>query len=157
MFNSLKAMIGRMTGGTDPDGQFDETESRLAVAALMIHCMAVDREVTRSERAKLRSVLMDTYSLSEANVEKLIAEATRADNEAVDLYGFTSVLKRHLDREQRADVIEQLWSMVYADGTIHEFEDNLVWRVAELLGIERTERLARKRAAREGGTSGARD
>ncbi len=41
-----------------------------------------------------------------------------------------------------------LWDMAYADGTIHEFEENVVWRVAELLGVSSRERVNLKQDAR---------
>jgi uncharacterized tellurite resistance protein B-like protein len=41
-----------------------------------------------------------------------------------------------------------LWDMAYADGTIHEFEENVVWRVAELLGVSSRERMNLKHDAR---------
>ncbi len=41
-------------------------------------------------------------------------------------------------------MVEQLWEIVFADGKVHEFEENLVWRVAELLGVARHDRLAMK-------------
>ena len=47
-----------------------------------------------------------------------------------------------------------MWQIVCADGVITEFEDNLIWRAADLLGISRDERIAlRERvvAARGGG------
>jgi len=41
-----------------------------------------------------------------------------------------------------------MWQVVFADGTVSEFEDNLVWRAADLLGISREERIAlRQRVA----------
>jgi uncharacterized tellurite resistance protein B-like protein len=46
-------------------------------------------------------------------------------------------------------VVEDLWDIVFADGKSHEFEENLVWRAAELLGVGREERIARKRAVTE--------
>ena len=71
----------------------------------------------------------------------MIAIANERDKEAVDLYGFTSVLKRELDEAGRIEIIEMMWKLVFADGEIHEFEDNLVWRVAELLGVSRRDRI----------------
>ncbi len=41
--------------------------------------------------------------------------------------------------------------MAYADGKAHEFEENLVWRVAELLGVSSADRLALKRRIRDAG------
>ncbi len=35
-----------------------------------------------------------------------------------------------------------MWQIVYADGTVTEFEDNLIWRAADLLGVSRDERIA---------------
>ncbi|MHA1189085.1 MAG: TerB family tellurite resistance protein [Alphaproteobacteria bacterium] len=151
MLDSLKSFLNKLTGEAAPAHHFDADDTRLAVAALMVHCMAVDGTVSEDERKLLQGSLSSAYDLSQSDVAQLIADATDADYEAVDLYRFTSVLKRQMDRDQRADVVEQLWSMVYADGQVHEFEDNLVWRVAELLGVERTERLARKLAARNNG------
>ncbi len=44
--------------------------------------------------------------------------------------------------------MRDLWQMVYADGEVHEFEDNIVWRVAELLDVEARDRLALKQSVR---------
>jgi uncharacterized tellurite resistance protein B-like protein len=74
----------------------------------------------------------------------------------VDLYRFTSVLTREFDPERRVAVVERLWEVVYADGRVHEFEDNLVWRVAELLGVARHDRLrAKADVAARGAPGGA--
>ena len=48
-----------------------------------------------------------------------------AESEAVDLYRFTSVLKNRMSEDERIRVIENLWEIAYADGTSHEFEENL--------------------------------
>jgi uncharacterized tellurite resistance protein B-like protein len=43
-----------------------------------------------------------------------------------------------------------MWEIVYADGELDELEDNTVWRVAELIGVERRDRIeARRKAAAE--------
>ena len=36
-----------------------------------------------------------------------------------------------------------MWELVYADG-VSEFEESVVWRAADLLGISSTERIALK-------------
>ncbi|HEX2257807.1 MAG TPA: TerB family tellurite resistance protein, partial [Afifellaceae bacterium] len=113
-------------------------------AALLVHCMAVDGTAGPAEEQKLRAVLRHDYGLSDSDLRSLIEDAHSADQEAVDLYRFTSVLSRNLDREGRIRIVKRLWDMVYADGTVHEFEDNLVWRLAELLGVEREQRLTIK-------------
>jgi len=74
----------------------------------------------------------------------------RADNEAVDLYHFTSLINRTLDEKGRLAIVEMMWEVVFADGSINEFEDNLMWRTADLLGVSSRDRIAlRRRVAGE--------
>ena len=88
---------------------------------------------------------LNSYTITNLkDLDHLIEEAGQADSEAVDLYGFTSVLKRGMEKDQRVRVVEHLWEMVYADGEVHEFEDNLIWRIAELLGVERMDRIGKR-------------
>jgi uncharacterized tellurite resistance protein B-like protein len=69
---------------------------------------------------------------------------------SIDLYQFTARLNRSLDEVGRARIVEMLWQIVYADGVVTEFEDNLVWRAADLLGIPRGERIALRRRVAQG-------
>ena len=73
----------------------------------------------------------------------LLVRASAIDGQvdAVDLYRFTSVLCRELDQDGRKRVVEMLWEVVLADGVVDEFETNLVWRVAELIGVSTRDRV----------------
>lgn len=144
MLNAVRDFLKTLGAGQLPDKQFDDNDARLALAALLAHMMAIDGAVEDTERDKLREVLESEYQIAGDDLDTLIDEAVRADSEAVDLYGFTSVLKRTMEHGQRVRVVEHLWEMVYADGEVHEFEDNLVWRIAELLGVERRDRIAKR-------------
>ncbi len=144
MLNAVRDFLKKISSDKGPVQKFDDNDARLAMAALLAHMMAIDGEVEDAERAKLREVLASEYNIAGGDLDTLIDEAIRADSEAVDLYGFTSVLKRGMETEQRLRVVEHLWEMVYADGQVHEFEDNLVWRIAELLGVESRDRIAKR-------------
>ncbi len=126
-----------------------EEQVRLAVAALLYHLVAVDGVVSPAERAMLGELLRDRFDLGPQDTRSLIAAAETADEEAVDLYHFTSLLKQRLEVADRERIIEMMWRLVYADGTMHEFEDNLVWRVAELLAVPSQVRIRLKQAVRD--------
>jgi hypothetical protein len=34
-----------------------------------------------------------------------------------------------------------MWEVVYADGRVNELEDNIIWRVADLLGVTTRQRV----------------
>jgi len=114
-------------------------EPRLAVAALLVHLAAVDGTMDEQERAAIEHLLADHYGLDTEAVEKLVAEAARRDAEAVDFYRFTSTLMR-LEEKDRIEIIRMMWQVVYADQKNHELEDNMVWRIAELIGVSPRDR-----------------
>lgn len=135
--------------GRDDKRKVGEEQIRLAVAGLLAHIVAIDGVVTDNERAVLADVLKAHFDLGAEDAAALAAAGTSVDAEAVDLYGFTSVLKQRLSDEDRRRIIEMMWRLVYADGKVHEFEDNVVWRVAELLAVPAQVRIGLKQAARD--------
>jgi len=145
MINALRNFVKRLGAG-GPERHFGEDDQRLALAALLIHVMGIDGTANAAERAKVEEVLGRTFGLSGDDLQVLMADAIKAEREAVDLYRFTSVLKRQMSEADRVRAVEQLWEIVFADGRSHEFEENLVWRAAELLGVSRQDRIARKLA-----------
>ena len=63
-----------------------------------------------------------------------VTEWLRAEGDAVDLYHFTSVIMRSVNEEGRLRIVEMMWELVYADGQVSEFEDNVVWRASDTSG-----------------------
>ncbi len=147
MLQSIKKFIKDISSiGKEDDSPplFDPTDKKLAAAALMFHVIAADGVVQEEEETKLRSILCTHYDVDDADIDKLLEQARMADSEAVDLYAFTSTLKSHASNDERILLIEDLWEMVFADGELHEFEDNIVWRVAELIAVSPQDRMAMK-------------
>lgn len=125
---------------------FSPDDPRLAAAALMFHVIEADGQLGAIERNRLEEVLTEAYELDDGQLARLMQAAEHAEQESVDLHAFTTVIKQNLDQPARVHFIELLWEMVYADGEIHELEDNLVWRIAELIGVSARERIAMKHA-----------
>jgi Uncharacterized protein conserved in bacteria len=138
--------IPRPAGGAR---QKPHDDPRVAVAALMYHVMDADGVRQDVEWDRIKQLLSETYGITGRELDELVQAGEAADREAIDLYAFTSVLMRHLDEKARIDFIRLMWDVVYADGELHELEDNTLWRVSELLGVDTRERvLARQQAAR---------
>ncbi len=148
MLKAVRQFLRDVTGSSADDDADKPNDERLAAAALLVHVSDVDGDFSDEERGKLKDLLAGRFELEGDETEELITEAQKADHEAVDLYAFTSVLKAKLDEAGRGRIVEMMWEMVFADGEVHEFEDNLVWRVAELLGVPSRERVRLKQLAK---------
>ena len=148
MLAAIRQFFDRLTDADDTVDMGEE-EVRLAVAALLYHVIAVDGVVTPAESATLGELLKSRFGLDIQTTRSLVAAAETADEEAVDLYRFTSLLKQRLDIADRERIIEMMWRLVFADGGMHEFEENVVWRVAELLAVPSQVRIRLKQAVRD--------
>jgi uncharacterized tellurite resistance protein B-like protein len=146
MLERLQKLLQSMTSHERGSKGLTRDDPRVAAAALFFHVVDADGVVSENERRKLREVIAETYQLKGSALDAVLKAGEKADDEAVDLYAFTTVLKRNLDADQRVNFVELLWSVVYADGERHELEENVVWRIAELLGVSTRQRVwARQR------------
>ena len=151
MLDGLRQFIADIVSPSEHEARaFDDTGYRLAATALLVHVVSLDGEPTEVEKRKLHSLIESSFKLDPGTADRLIASATKVEGEAVDLYHFTSVIMRSVNEEGRLRIIEMMWELVYADGQVSEFEDNVVWRAADLLGVSSRERIAaRQRVAGE--------
>jgi uncharacterized tellurite resistance protein B-like protein len=149
MLDGLRQFIADIVS---PDAQprtFDEADYRLAATALLIHVVSLDGEPSAVEKRKLHSLIETRFKLDRGAADQLIVLATRAEGDAVDLYHFTSVLMREVNEQGRLRIVEMMWEMVFADGKVTEFEDNVLWRAADLLGISGRDRIELKHRVAE--------
>jgi uncharacterized tellurite resistance protein B-like protein len=149
MLDGLRQFIADIVSPDAQDRAFDETDYRLAATALLVHVISLDGEPSAIEKRKLHSLIESRFKLDPGTADRLIASAMRVEGEAVDLYHFTSVIMRSVNEEGRLKIVEMMWELVYADGQVSEFEDNVVWRAADLLGVSSRDRIDLKHRVAE--------
>jgi uncharacterized tellurite resistance protein B-like protein len=154
MFDAFRKLLADCMVGDKHPGRFEDDDYRLAAAALLVHAAAIDGEISEVERTKLHAIIKRRFDLDEEATDELLVEATEAEHQAVDLYHFTSLLNRTLDQDGRRRIVEMMWEIAYADGRVSEFEDNLIWRAADLLGISSRERIELRRQVAPARSSG---
>jgi len=154
MLDTLREFISDLVSPSAGEARaFDDTDYRLAATALLVHVISLDGAPTEVEKRKLHSVLESRFKLDPGTADQLIASATLVEGEAVDLYHFTSVIMRSVDEEGRLRIVEMMWELVYADGQVTEFEDNVVWRAADLLGVSSRDRIELKHRVAAAGSA----
>src|SRR5882757_6063373 len=142
MLERLREFIADVVSPTTHGQQtFDDTGYRLAATALLVHVISLDGAPSDVEKYKLHGLLESRFGLDPGTADQLIASATLVEGEAVDLYHFTSVIMRSVNEEGRLRIVEMMWELAYADGRASEFEDNVVWRAADLLAVSSRDRI----------------
>src|SRR5215470_3297122 len=135
MFGSLKKLVASAKQDSD------DTDCRLATAALLTRVATVNSEMSEARREKLHVVLKSCFELDDLATVQLIHDAAVADRTAVDLYHFTRQLNEVLDNEGRQRIVKMMWQIIYVDGRVNEFESNIIWRAADLLGVSSRQRI----------------
>ncbi len=149
VFERILAFLRALPAGSASGRPGQGDDPLVAAAALLYHVMDADGVRHDAEWERMKQVLGDSYGVTGAALDRLIEAGAEADQDAVDLYAFTSVLKRHLDETARIEFIRILWEVVFADGELHEMEDHTLWRIAELIGVDRRERVLARQEARQ--------
>ncbi|MEK9660622.1 MAG: TerB family tellurite resistance protein [Alphaproteobacteria bacterium] len=152
MFDRLKSLFAADEAGA---GRRPVDQLQLAAACLLVEAAHQDAEFDVRERETVARLVRDRFGLDSGEAETLLAAADNAVADAVDFYGYTRRLKDAFDHDERVGMIEMLWQVVYADGTLHDHEASLLRRVAALLYVsDRESGEARKRVLQKGGTVG---
>ncbi|MBT5185813.1 MAG: TerB family tellurite resistance protein [Kordiimonadaceae bacterium] len=136
---SIFAKLG--TFFTDEEGSNDSQASnnidakKLAAAALMVEVAVQDGEFADQEQKVIKKSLIEKLDLSDTEAEELLSAAIDKQSQSIQILSFTRDIKNHFDEEGRADIMEMLWGIVFADGVEDHFESNLMRRIAGLLYV----------------------
>jgi uncharacterized tellurite resistance protein B-like protein len=87
----------------------------------------------------VRRLLAQRFGLDKEAAEQLLADGERAADRSVSLYKHTRALDAELDEQEKFGVIEALWKIAYADGTLEGNEDYLVHKVGDLLHVRHSD------------------
>lgn len=146
MLARLQRFLDRIEAGGAP-AVAPRDELATAAAVLLARAAALDGGVDERERRVAADRLVERFGVPRDEIDRVMAEAAHTAEESVDLYGFTRILKDRLDHDGRLLLMETLWEVVYADGALHDYEAQLMRRLAGLLFVgDRDSAVARKRA-----------
>ena len=140
-----RRFIDVIAGLLRPAPRFPDGDHRVAAAALLVHAIGVDGDVTRRERDRLAGLVEARFAVAPRLARDIIAAGAARAKESVDLTDFTHPLKRVLEPSGLVGVVDMLWDVVLVDGRVRELEESFVWRVAELLGVPSSEIVALRR------------
>jgi uncharacterized tellurite resistance protein B-like protein len=142
MFDRLMAFLNSLGGDQSPAAAPDSVA--VAVVALALHVVHADGVTADVENEVLESSIRSYFNLSKGEFDVMLKAATEEEEQAIDLFRFTSRINRALDGKQKAEFIGLLWQIVHADNDRNELEDHLVWRIAELIGVSGRDRINKR-------------
>lgn len=152
MFDRIKALFA-------PDGAVaapppTSNDVAFAAAALLVVAAEQDGVFSGRERDSIREILVRRFDLDDEEATDLMAQAEARVEESAQILRFTRTIKDRFSPEQRIEMVEMLWEVVYADGELSDLEATLMRRIGGLVYVSDRDRgEARKRVLRRLGLS----
>jgi uncharacterized tellurite resistance protein B-like protein len=144
MLSTLRDLLG----GLLPDGPgqtFRPSPSlQMACAVLLVEVMRADPDTPQPERQAVMAALRRRFQLPDDELARLVAAAEEASRSAGSFYEFTSQINEALPQDQKIAIVETLWQVAYADGTLDAHENHVISRLAGLLNVTHGEFIAAK-------------
>jgi len=121
-----------------------ERRLQMATAVLLVEVARSDHDFSAAEKESVLASLQRKCGLGEAEAQELLTLAEAQSREAHDLFQFTSKIDKAFTEEQKVRLIEELWRAAYADSVLHEYEEHLIRRVADMLHLSHSQFISAK-------------
>ena len=109
------------------------------LSGLMIEAANTDGKITQEELNKISISLIHVFKEDPKSVEESLTKAFDNKDNSRSLYFYTSKLNKSFSVEKKISLIEVLWEVILSDNEVHDFEANLIRRLAGLLYISDVE------------------
>jgi uncharacterized tellurite resistance protein B-like protein len=154
MWSAIRKLFGG--GGVDVPvaGGSPLEEARVCATALLVEAALSDGIYADIESEQIRDIVRTSFGVDEAAAANILSNAEELAETAADQHRFTNIVKR-LPLNEREQLVENLWRVVFADGEETPEEEAMVRKLADLLHVDpRASRLARRKAADGGALPG---
>ena len=132
----VKNIFIKAAAGSDKNElQKKSSDVQVATCALFLEMAKIDNQFTDEELETILSILKDKYGLSREHADVLMKEAEEGLNNSVDLWQFASLINEHYSIEEKLEIIELLWRIVFVDGKMNRYEDYLMHKLTILLRL----------------------
>jgi len=145
MFRSLQRYFENyLSGEGGRSAAASEEHARLAVAALLVEIADADFAQSPKEREEIIQTVQSHFHLTSTEAETLTAKAESEHAESTDYFQFTRLINQHYSADEKRGLVEALWRVAFADGVLHDYEEHVIRRLAELIHVPHSEFILAK-------------
>jgi len=136
MIEAVKKFFNKIgEGPSKTTGRDPAHDLRVATCALFLELARIDESFTDEEMGTLLRILKQKHGLSPENADALIAEADAELKNSVDLWQFARLINENYTNDEKIELIELLWQIVFVDGKMDKYERYLMNRMSNLLRL----------------------
>ena len=121
-----------------PADHVKETQHRLrlATASVLLETAYADESFSIAEKNDIVEYLRQRFELGESDAHELLESGEEHRSNTIDHFAMTNFLRKNASLAERIEIVKEMWRLVYRDGNLHQYENYLVRKLADLLGLE---------------------
>jgi len=113
-----------------------ELKLRVATCVLLLEAATADSNFSSEEQEKIIQILKSRFQMDDTSVKELIDKSTLEKKNSTDLWYFTNLINENLDNEEKYDLMELVWGVIYSDGTLDKFENYIAHKLLNMLNLD---------------------
>ena len=136
MFEKIKNLLtSSAQHENEPVSDNVSTRVRIATAIILLEVAHADEEYNPKEDARIIEILKKSFDLDNEEVGELLEVSEEERKGSIDIWHFTNIINEHFNDEEKYNVVENIWQIIYADGRLDKYEDHIVHKLSRLLHV----------------------
>ena len=137
-----------------PQKKDSKHQLQLATTALFIEMMIQDGEKHHKEKEAVKKAIQMHFNISTHELDELFLLAENELKHATDYYQFTQLINKNFSQTQKIKIIENLWTIAYADSHLDDMEEHMVRKIADLIHVPHMQFIKAKHKVQNGIVNG---
>ena len=135
-FVSFAKLMQRFKGGMTAEPHDEQDPLHLATAAVLLEVAHADGEFSPAEDGNIGGYLGDAFALNNQAAQELLKAADELRTQTIDHFALTNFIRKNASLADRIEMVKTMWRIVYSDRKLTDYENYLVRKIADLLGLE---------------------
>ena len=143
MYEKLKSFLIQVKDNnsmnTYPDSPDQPGKIKIAATALMVEMANSDGSITDEEYEGITNSIQKVFNIEIEKIKELIKISKEELKESASLYEFSGVINENFSHNEKIELMDQLWRLIYTDNKLDKYEDKLIKQIGGMLKLDHRE------------------
>lgn len=113
-----------------------ERKLEIATCVVLLEAASVDSKLSKEELQKIIELLKQQFQLTESAANELIETSKKEREGSTGVWPFTHLINEDLTIEEKYELMDMIWKVIYSDRTLDEFENYIAHELLNLLNLD---------------------
>ena len=116
--------------------ELDKKNINYVALELMISFALADGNISKQEESSILDYI--NKKITENDNKKIYSDILSASSEIISLHDQVQEINNHYNNEEKLELLKDIWMLILSDQVIDKYEENLFYRIGDLMKIKRS-------------------